>query len=83
MSESKKDIAVRRLPESYEAFVWTEITIGEQRIAPGLYLVEALVSRRGCKDGALLTSLDTDSAAVRLTRPQYGVLIAMRAFEQR
>lgn len=76
-------IAARRLPESYEAFVWNDIAIGKQPIPRGLYLVEVLVSRRGAKEGALLSSLDTESSPVRLTRSQYELLIGTAAFERR
>jgi hypothetical protein len=82
-SENKRDFAARRLPESYEAFVWNDVAIADLRIGRGLYVVEVLVNRRGTKDGALLTSIDTHADPVRLTRPQYALLIGMTAFEQR
>jgi hypothetical protein len=82
-AQTKRDFVARRLPESYEAFVWNDIAIGKQPIPRGLYLVEALVSRRGAKEGALLSSLDTESSPVRLTRSQYELLIGTAAFERR
>jgi hypothetical protein len=84
VAETKRDFAARRVPESYEAFVWNDIAIGEQRITRGLYLVEILVNRRGAKEGALLSSLDAaDSSPVRLTRTQYELLTGTGAFERR
>ena len=83
VAATKRDFAGRRPPKSYEAFIWNDLAIGEQRIKRGLYLVEVLVNRRAAKEGALLSSLDADSSPVRLTRPQYELLTCMAAFERR
>lgn len=83
VAETKGDFAARRRTETYEAFVWNDIAIGEQRITRGLYRVELLVSERGAKDGALVCSLDADAFPVCLTRSQYELLIGTAAFERR
>jgi hypothetical protein len=82
VAETKR-IGTPRSPETYEAFVWNDIAFGGQRITRGLYVVEILVSRRGTRQGALLSSLDTDASPVRLTKSQYELLVGTAAFERR